>query len=335
MTWEPRFIANIEAKRDIELQYLKGVQVCRVLTSFINDATPPVMIAVVLLLYHILGHELTPEIVFPAISLLAIIRMPFMMIPTVVTSAVQFLVSMARISAFLDCESSPRSVMDIRSYNTAHRASAGSWCELAAVFENTDITALVPVKLPRLTRVSLSLTARLMRRFCCCDACRPEKKGQSPAQFHEPQQPPPNSPATPTTTGSNNINEKKRRTKDVLAEDRFELLPKNILRAVSIEIPKGKLTVIIGPTGSGKTTLLAALLGEYEVTHGRVWATRSIAYVPQQPWIMNATLRENVLFFAPEDPKRLQETVRACQLESDLKLLAGGCRRRLVRRAST
>ncbi|RNC33396.1 multidrug resistance-associated protein, partial [Trypanosoma cruzi] len=39
---------------------------------------------------------------------------------------------------------------------------------------------------------------------------------------------------------------------------------------------------------------------------------------------MNATLRENVLFFAPEDPKRLQETVRACQLESDLKLLAGG-----------
>ncbi|KAF8292308.1 hypothetical protein TcBrA4_0080480 [Trypanosoma cruzi] len=79
MTWEPRFIANIEAKRDIELQYLKGVQ-SAVSSSFINDATPPVMIAVCFSCTT-LGHELTPEIVFPAISLLAIIRMPFMMIP--------------------------------------------------------------------------------------------------------------------------------------------------------------------------------------------------------------------------------------------------------------
>ncbi|ESL05506.1 multidrug resistance protein A [Trypanosoma rangeli SC58] len=320
MTWEPCFIADIEAKRETELHYLRGVQWCRVLVSFLNNAAPPVMIATVLLLYYFLGHELTPEIVFPAISLFAIIRMPFMLIPMTFNYGVQFIVSMARISAFLECENSQHSVVDIRFHNTAQRASGESGCELAALFENTDITAFVPVKLPRAPRVVLSLVARFMQRFCCCSACYPARRLHSPAWVQQPL----GGSATPTTAGENDTKEGWSAATDALAEDRFESVARDILRGVSIEVPKGKLTVIIGPTGSGKSTLLAALLGEYEVTRGRVWATRSIAYVPQQPWIMNATLRENILFFAAEDPGRLREAVRVCQLEPDLRLLAGG-----------
>lgn len=322
MTWEPSFIADIEEKRDRELEYLRGVQTCRIAASFLNNATPPIVIALVFVLYSLLGNELSPETVFPAISLLTIIRIPFIMIPMVINITAQFFVSMARISAFLECENMSQGVADIHVYTAAQRAITGSLCEAAAVFENTDIAALMPVKLPRAPKVVLSLTAHLMRRFCCCCHCCEGTKRPSPTQVEEPQS------SSGVTTASESKANGKRETKgpNSTTEGRFQLLPKDILRDVSIKVPTGKLTVVIGPTGSGKSTLLKTLLEDYEVTRGRVWATRSIAYVSQQPWIMNATLRENILFFAHEDPKRLQEAVRVCQLEPDLKLLPGGMR---------
>ncbi|KAI0689738.1 hypothetical protein BC835DRAFT_1282293 [Cytidiella melzeri] len=47
----------------------------------------------------------------------------------------------------------------------------------------------------------------------------------------------------------------------------------------------------------------------------------SAAYVPQSACIINATLRDNIIFGAEEDESRLQEIIRACCLERDLKML--------------
>jgi ATPase subunit of ABC transporter with duplicated ATPase domains len=54
---------------------------------------------------------------------------------------------------------------------------------------------------------------------------------------------------------------------------------------------------------AGKSSLLAAVLGELQGVTGRVRVCGSLAYVPQQPWIMSGTLRDNILFKQP---------VRAC-----------------------
>lgn len=43
-----------------------------------------------------------------------------------------------------------------------------------------------------------------------------------------------------------------------------------ILRDVSLEVPRGSVTAILGPSGSGKSTLLAALTGELEPVEGRI-----------------------------------------------------------------
>jgi len=169
-TWEPRFIANIEAKRAVEIFYLKQVQGTRVSMSFLNISTPMIMIAVVFVLYHALGHELTPSIVFPTISLLGIIRMPFQMLPFVFTNAVQFFVSMARINGFLECDNaSVTSVEDMEQYFAHHRDHSLP-CQLAAVLENTEITAFVPLKLPFAPKIKFSRTARLLR-WLFCGAC--------------------------------------------------------------------------------------------------------------------------------------------------------------------
>ncbi len=49
-----------------------------------------------------------------------------------------------------------------------------------------------------------------------------------------------------------------------------------------------------------------------------------MSYVPQQPWIQNATLRDNILFGQPYDVARFQEVVTACAMLPDLRALPAG-----------
>jgi ATP-binding cassette subfamily C (CFTR/MRP) protein 1 len=48
---------------------------------------------------------------------------------------------------------------------------------------------------------------------------------------------------------------------------------------------------IWGPVGSGKTSLLGAIIGEMIKLEGKVTVNGSIAYAPQNPWIMSATVK--------------------------------------------
>lgn len=50
----------------------------------------------------------------------------------------------------------------------------------------------------------------------------------------------------------------------------------------------------------------------------------SLAFVPQQAWIQNATLKDNILFGSPHEEKRFQKVIEACALAPDLELLPGG-----------
>lgn len=50
----------------------------------------------------------------------------------------------------------------------------------------------------------------------------------------------------------------------------------------------------------------------------------SVAYVPQQAWIQNATLRDNILFGEPYNEQRYCCVLEACALTADLEVLPGG-----------
>lgn len=55
-----------------------------------------------------------------------------------------------------------------------------------------------------------------------------------------------------------------------------------------------------------------------------VFLQGSVAYVPQQAWIQNATLRENILFGRTFDSKRYAKAIYTCALQTDLDILPGG-----------
>jgi ATP-binding cassette subfamily C (CFTR/MRP) protein 1 len=97
------------------------------------------------------------------------------------------------------------------------------------------------------------------------------------------------------------------------------------LSAVSLQVPRASMSMIIGIIGSGKSSLLSSLIGEMRVTEGqvRLCSTR-IAYAPQNPWIFNATLRENIVFWHPWNEEWYNRVVSACALLDDIAILPAG-----------
>lgn len=95
------------------------------------------------------------------------------------------------------------------------------------------------------------------------------------------------------------------------------------LSDVDLLVPRGKLVAVVGPVGSGKSTLLSAILGEVPRRKGDLYRTGSVAYVAQQAWILNQTLRNNVTFGAPDDEARFEESVRVSALQQDIEVRAG------------
>uniref|UniRef100_A0A8C5SHP2 Uncharacterized protein n=1 Tax=Laticauda laticaudata TaxID=8630 RepID=A0A8C5SHP2_LATLA len=96
------------------------------------------------------------------------------------------------------------------------------------------------------------------------------------------------------------------------------------IKDITLEIAHGSLVAIVGSVGSGKSSLISAMLGEMENIKGHINIQGSMAYVPQQAWIQNATLKDNIIFGSSLDETRYQQVLEACALHPDLKLLPGG-----------
>lgn len=97
----------------------------------------------------------------------------------------------------------------------------------------------------------------------------------------------------------------------------------SVLRNINLQIESRKCVAVVGQVGSGKSSLISAFLGEMEKVSGRVNTLGKIAYVPQQSWIQNATLQENILFGRVMDRKRYDQVIQACALKPDLDILPG------------
>uniref|UniRef100_A0A8C7TQ97 ATP-binding cassette, sub-family C (CFTR/MRP), member 8 n=1 Tax=Oncorhynchus mykiss TaxID=8022 RepID=A0A8C7TQ97_ONCMY len=92
----------------------------------------------------------------------------------------------------------------------------------------------------------------------------------------------------------------------------------------------GQLTMIVGQVGCGKSSLLLAALGEMQRVSGTVtWNSKSlgrgsVAYASQKPWLLNATLVENITFEMPMIKPRYKAVIEACSLQPDIDILPQG-----------
>jgi ATP-binding cassette subfamily C (CFTR/MRP) protein 1 len=130
----------------------------------------------------------------------------------------------------------------------------------------------------------------------------------------------------------------------------FSLKPdvEPILRDVNVHLKRSSLTIITGKVGSGKSIMLKALLGELHTTGTMSRMTSTAAYCAQTAWLVNDTVRQNILGESKWDEAWYESVVNACALDhdfhqfpkGDLSLvgskgisLSGGQKNRVVRTA--
>jgi ATP-binding cassette subfamily B protein len=132
-----------------------------------------------------------------------------------------------------------------------------------------------------------------------------------------------------------------------------------VLRGIDLHLHRGDLVCLVGATGVGKSTLLSLLLRLYDPDAGsialdgadlRMFTTASlrerIALVPQDPWILDGTVADNIAFGRPDaDPDAVRAAARTARVDEFVArmpdgydtvvgeggvLLSGGQRRRLA-----
>ena len=106
------------------------------------------------------------------------------------------------------------------------------------------------------------------------------------------------------------------------------------LRNLNVKVKKGQLVAIVGSVGCGKSSFLSTLLGEMVLRQGEVRiynklvdgksTPQSIAYCDQRPWIVNATVEENITFGKPLNEERMKHAIYAACMDDDVKILSAG-----------
>lgn len=96
------------------------------------------------------------------------------------------------------------------------------------------------------------------------------------------------------------------------------------LSNINLEVKKGQLDCIVGRVGCGKSSILQSLLGDLYRLDGEVFVHGKVAYVSQVPWVVNGTVKENILFGHKYDASFYQQVLKACALTIDLSILPKG-----------
>ncbi|KIK69543.1 hypothetical protein GYMLUDRAFT_236056 [Collybiopsis luxurians FD-317 M1] len=98
----------------------------------------------------------------------------------------------------------------------------------------------------------------------------------------------------------------------------------------TLQFKRNAVNLVVGATGSGKSSLILALLGELHYTplSGDAWfnlpRAGGVAYAAQESWVLNETIKDNILFGSPYDEDRYKKVIKQCALEPDLALFAAG-----------
>ncbi|KAH7326381.1 P-loop containing nucleoside triphosphate hydrolase protein [Stachybotrys elegans] len=99
---------------------------------------------------------------------------------------------------------------------------------------------------------------------------------------------------------------------------------KTTLKDIDFTAYKGELTCLVGRVGAGKTSFLQSILGDLYKVKGHAEVRGTVAYASQQTWILNATVKENIVFGYRYDAEFYDKTVKACALLDDFAQLPDG-----------
>ncbi|MCO5571785.1 hypothetical protein L7F22_025533 [Adiantum nelumboides] len=250
--WEDILANRVMESRTEEVKYLAVRKYLDAWCVYFWATTPILFSFLTFGLYSLLGYKLDAAIVFTSLSLFNMLISPLNSFPWVINGLIEAIVSLRRLSIFLQ---------------------AG-----ATASEQTEKLKLnVELRTTHITKEQENLED---------DAIRIQSASFSWA-------------------------------------DSLQKIQPEHLKSINLTVRKGNKVLVIGEVGSGKSSLLQAILGEMRQLNGqRVWQG-NFAYVPQTPWILSGTIRENILFGKPFCEDRYESVLSACALDIDIKRMSG------------
>ncbi|KAG6863993.1 hypothetical protein C0991_001277, partial [Blastosporella zonata] len=285
--WESFYIDRLGRVRALEIKAIRKTWLARAILISVVTFIPILATILSFITYALSGHDLTVAVVFSSLQLFNIIREPLTYFPFVLSHLSDALVALGRISKFLTSEELADPYLIDYEQKTAVSVDGDFTWETAGKLEEN--------------KFAVGGKAGKGKPRKKADTAKPKKE-----EFVLPTTANLDSSATSTAEGSQED------------EKPFEL------KDLKFTVPKGSFVAIVGRVGSGKSSVLQALIGEMRKTRGEILFGGNVAYVPQTPWIRNATLRDNVLFGEEDSEKRFREIIRACNLEHDLEMLPHG-----------
>uniref|UniRef100_A0ABM0N098 ATP-binding cassette sub-family C member 9-like n=1 Tax=Saccoglossus kowalevskii TaxID=10224 RepID=A0ABM0N098_SACKO len=310
--WEDIYCKAIETARSKEVRQMLKAGMYMVATMLITQATPIIVTLVSFGVYSIVSPTpLTPEIAFSSLALFNQMMIPLFLLPMIIGQTVNAYVSTNRLQNFFiapeieDIEDgrvplTKGSSADYRQLDNDNENIEPS--DNMALYKNSENSALHHY-------VEDNDKTKLL------DDGHPAAYGalgKTPALADNMVNDLPDDLAIKITNGN-------------FAWDVANQNP--TISGIDLEVQRGKLTMVIGLVGSGKSSLLSSMLGEMTTLSGRVQYNRShskVSYGAQKAWLMNASLRDNILFGEDYDHLRYQAVVKACALQPDIDILPAG-----------
>jgi ATP-binding cassette subfamily C (CFTR/MRP) protein 1 len=300
-TWEEEIMSRISQKRAEELKYLKEAAYLRGFSRAYMSAVPGLVAVCSFVVYALWSTdaEISPSTLFSALVAFDQLRFPLLFYPMSLAQLVQAKVSAARVEVFLGLkEIAQGEALGGGTYERDEESKGGIILQDAEVYWSDPAVPLEaePDKSDDDSSIASSTVAT--------------SKNTSDKDASE------KSASSKDASGKGSL--------DLEAEAEGPIYPKPSLKGATMEVKNGELCAVVGRVASGKSTLCAAVLNETFLKGGKISLKGAVAYAAQSPWILNATVRENILFGKEMDEERYRKVLKVCQLEHDLAMLEDG-----------
>ena len=303
-TWEEEILTRITDKRTDELRFLRGAAYMTGFSRAYMSALPGLVAVCSFIAYALwrAGAQITASTLFSALVAFNQLSFPLLMYPIALAQLAQAKVSAARVQVFLGLKEITEG--QALGGGTYHRDPNAKGSAGEIILENAEVYWEDP---------NIPLAADH------------GKSDDDSSTVKTPQDDSTKELSIKDGFSRKDAIEKSPVTLDV--EDlntNGPIYPKPALKSISMEVKPGELCALVGRVASGKSTLCSAILNETFLKSGSISLKGSVAYAAQAPWILNATVRDNILFGKPMDEERYHKVIEVCQLEHDLEMLEDG-----------
>ena len=329
-SWENYFTKKITKERNEELKYFRKINIINVFINCIFWSTGPIMSFVSICAYNYLNEEMNLSNVLTGLFIFHSLADPLFLLPEYINGLSDSLLSLKRIEIFLNK----------KEYNPT---------ELIKNI-NPSKDEKIAIKIDGLDFGIIKKREEFERGEEEKEENNKEKKEEENKENNDSLDEKEielqdidftkdnlsdekTKKLLSNTRKENQIEEEKEIKLEVKElKDKEENIPEietiELLKDIKLTIEKGDLIGIVGPIGAGKTCLLNAILNNLDVLNNKlskkIKINGTVAYVPQKAWILNDTIKNNIVFKHPFNLEKYNTVVNICRLMPDFELFKQG-----------